>query len=75
MGAWIKMVHNHALIQNIFSVGGGVDGDQASGQGWSNKFYHYQNPYFGKTRGGGRSLRDTHSPDWSTFLRNPTVGN
>ena len=22
-------------------------------QGWSNKFYHCKNPYFGKSRGGG----------------------
>ena len=43
-------VHNHALIQNIFSGEGG-DGDPASDQGWSNKFYHCQNPYFGKSRG------------------------
>ena len=25
-----------------------------------------------ENRGRGRSLRDTHSPGWSSFLRNPT---
>ena len=34
----------------IFSGGGG-DGDPASDQGWSNKFDHCQNPYFGKSEG------------------------
>ena len=24
-----------------------------SDKGWSNKFYHCKNPYFGKSRGGG----------------------
>ena len=28
-----------------------------------------------ENRGGGRSLRDTHSSGWSSFLRNPTLGN
>ena len=57
-------MHNHALIQNIFSGGGGGGGvgDPASDQGcqgWSNKFYHCQNPYFGKSRGGDVPL-ETH---------------
>ena len=45
------MVHNHALIQYIFSGRGDSASDQGC-QGWSNKFYHCQNPYFGISRGG-----------------------
>ena len=34
-----------------FSVRGGPHSDQ----GWSNKFYHCKNPYFGKSWGGDRT--------------------
>ena len=43
---------NFTIAKTRILGGGGEDGDPASDQGWGNKFYHCQNPYFGKSRGG-----------------------
>ena len=65
----MKMTGNHALIQNIFSGGGG-----SFRPGVIQQILPLPKPVFWKIE-GGRSLRDMHSPGWSSFLRNPTLGN
>ena len=60
------------LIQNIFS-GGGM-GIQLQTRGGPTNFTIAKTRIL-ENREGGRSLSDTHSPGWSSFLRNPTMGN
>ena len=52
--------HMHGSRKFSRGGGGGGKGGPPSDQGWSNKFFHRKNPYFGKSRGGLNPL----SPLW-----------